>query len=115
VAARWFSALSAADVTTLSSVADVPFRAAGGTEVRSREDLKAMLKDLASELGRGGAADVRVYSGAGLRAALGRMPQGLDDGSGLLFAAASIEGGDTLVAALARRGQTYRVVGLARR
>jgi hypothetical protein len=43
------------------------------------------------------------------------MPQGLDDGSGLLFAAAPLADGDTLVAALARRGQAYRVVGLARR
>jgi hypothetical protein len=115
VATRWFSALASADVATLSSVADVPFRVSQTVQVRSREDLKAMLKDLSGEIGRLTAGDVRVYSSAGLRAALGRMPQGLDDGSGLLFAAAPLADGDTLVAALARRGQTYRVVGLARR
>lgn len=115
VATRWFSALSSGDLATLSSVADLPFRATQGAEVRSRDDLKAMLKDLSGEVGRTGMADVRVYSGAGLRAAIGRMPPGLDDGSGMLFAAVSLKDGDTLVAALARRGQTYRVVGLARR
>jgi TonB family protein len=115
VATRWFSALGSADVATLSSVADVPFRASQGIQVRSRDELKAMLKDLSGEIGRLAAGDVRLYSAAGLRAALGRMPQGLDDGSGLLFAAAPLADGDTLVAALARRGQSYRVVGLARR
>lgn len=115
VATRWFSALASADVATLSAVADVPFRVSQTVQVRSRDDLKAMLKDLSGEIGRLAAGDVRVYSSAGLRAALGRMPQGLDDGSGLLFAAAPLADGDTLVAALARRGQSYRVVGLARR
>jgi hypothetical protein len=97
------------------SLAVLPFRAAGSADLRGHSDLVPMLKDLAREIGRHGLGPVRVYTAAGVRAAVGRMPPGLDDGSGLLFAVSSAGDGDTLIAALGKRAGGYRVVALARR
>ena len=74
-----------------------------------------MLKDLATELGSQGLGGVQVLTAAGVRAAVGRLPTGLDDGSGLLFAVSTLHDGDALIAALARRGSSYRIVALVRR
>jgi TonB family protein len=115
VGARWFKALGAGDFAALADLADVPFRTTGGGTVKTRAELQTMLKDLATELGRKGLGDVQVLSGAGMRAALGRLPPGLDDGSGLVFAVSKLSEGDSLIAALAKRGNTYRVVALVRR
>jgi TonB family protein len=115
VGARWFAALAAGDVTAMAALAEVPFRTTGGGTVKTRAELQTMLKDLATELGRKGLGGVQVLSGAGVRAALGRLPPGLDDGSGLLFAVSTLREGDALIAGLAKRGNTYRVVALVRR
>jgi TonB family protein len=115
VANRFFAALARADVGTMTGLAEVPFRTTGGTPVKSKAELGPMLKDLASELGRQGPSSVQVLTGAGVRSAFGRLPPGLDDGSGLLFAVAPLRDGDALMAALAKRGSFYRVVALVRR
>ena len=115
VGARWFAALAAGDVTAMAALAEVPFRTTGGGTVKTRAELQTMLKDLTTELGRKGLGGVQVLSGAGVRAALGRLPPGLDDGSGLLFAVSTLREGDALIAGLAKRGNTYRVVALVRR
>src|SRR4029077_2167923 len=103
-AERFFGALAGANVATLAELADTPFRVTGGGTVRVRADLLPMLKDLAGEVGRRGVAAVRVYSAAGLRAALGKLPPGLDDGSGLSFGLCTLHDGDTLIVALSKRG-----------
>jgi TonB family protein len=115
VGARWFAALASGDVDAMAGLAEVPFRTTGGGSVKTRAELQPMLKDLATELGHKGLGGVQVLSGAGVRAALGRLPPGLDDGSGLLFATSSLRDGDVLIAALAKRGSSYRVVALVRR
>jgi TonB family protein len=115
VAARFFAALAGADVATMASLAELPFRTTGSGTVKTRAELQPMLKDLASELGRKGLGSVQVLTGAAVRASLGRLPPGLDDGSGLLFAISPLRDGDVLIAALAKRGGAYRVVALVRR
>ncbi len=115
VAARFFAGLAAGDVSTMTAFAEVPFRTTGGVSVKSKAELQPMLKDLAAELGRHGIGSVQVMTAAGVRSAFGKLPPGLDDGTGLLFAVAPLKDGDTLMAALAKRGAFYRVVALVRR
>ncbi len=115
VAGRFFGALAAGDTATMASLAEIPFRTTGGGTVKARADLQPMLKDLAAELGSKGLGGVQLLTGAGVRSAIGRLPTGLDDGSGLLFAVSTLHDGDALIAALARRGNSYRVVALVRR
>jgi TonB family protein len=114
-AERWFGALAGADVTTLAELADTPFRVTGGSSVRARNELLPMLKDLAGEVGKRGLGNVRLFSAAGLRATLGKLPPGVDDGSGLTFGLCTLQDGDTLIVALAKRGGSYRAVALVRR
>jgi TonB C terminal len=115
VAQRWFAALVAGDIATVSSLAEIPFRTTGGAPIRARADLVAMLKDLSGELSRKRPESVQVFTSAGIRGVLGRIPPGIDDGSGLLFALAPLPDGDSLLLALAKRGDSYKVVGLVRR
>jgi TonB family protein len=114
-AKKWFGALATGDVTTMTALAETPFRTTGGAVVKARGDLGPMLTDLATELGGRGVGDVQVFTAAGLRAVIGRLPPGLDDSSGLVFALAQPTGGDALIAALAKRGDSYRVVAFVRR
>jgi TonB family protein len=115
-AERFFGALAGGDAASLVALADVPFRVPGGTAVRARGDLAPMLKDLAGEVGRQGVGDVQIYSAAGLRSALGKLPPGLDDGSGnLAFGLCTLSDGGTLIVALAKRGGSYHAVALVRR
>jgi hypothetical protein len=99
----------------MTALSETPFRTTGGVVVKTKSDLSPMLKDLAAEVGRGGASGLQVLTGAGVRSAFGRLPPGLDDGSGLLFAVLPLHDGDALMAALAKRGAYYRVVALVRR
>ncbi len=99
----------------MASLAEILFRTTGGGTVKARADLQPMLKDLAAELGSKGLGGVQLLTGAGVRSAIGRLPTGLDDGAGLLFAGSTLHDGDALIAALARRGNSYRVVALVRR
>ena len=77
-----------------------------------------MLKGLVDESPAAGrAADsVQLLTAAGLRGAIGRLPPGLDDGSGaLLFAVARTAGNDVLILILLQRPEGWKVAGLARR
>ena len=114
-AGKFFAALAAGDAAAMAGLAEIPFRTTGGGNVKTRGELQPMLRDLATEVGHKGLGGVQVLTGAGVRAALGKLPPGLDDGSGLLFAVASLHDGDVLIAALAKRGVSYRVVALVRR
>jgi TonB family protein len=114
-AERWFGALAGANELTLAELSETPFRVSGGQAVRTRAELAPMLKDLAGEVGRRGLGAVEIFTAAGLRGMMGKLPPGLDDGSGLFFGLTALKDGDTLIVALAKRGPTYRAVALVRR
>ncbi|HVX95392.1 MAG TPA: energy transducer TonB [Polyangia bacterium] len=115
VATRFFSGLSRGDLGLMSGLSEVPFRTTGGGTVKTKAELGPMLKDLSSELGQKAVSSVQVMTAAGVRSMLGRLPPGLDDGTGLVFAVAVLPDGDALIASLAKRGAFYHVVALVRR
>ena len=118
VAERWFAALAAADTKALADMAALPFKTSA-KEVTKRATLAAMLADLVQEgSGPGARASkaAQVFTGASLRAALGKLPPHLDDGSGgQLYAIASSSAHDTLILILGQRGGLWKAVGLVRR
>jgi hypothetical protein len=113
VADRWFKALAKGDVSGLTAMATIPFKTSG-KDVSKRDVLAAMLKDLIRE--DVGTRSVQVFSTAGLRAAIGKLPPNVDDGTGgQLYALASGGHNDILILILAQRSGTWRPVGLVRR
>lgn len=113
VADRWFKALAKGDSATLSGMAVFPFKTSG-REVTKRDVLTAMLKDLIRE--GAGERSVQVFSAASLRAAIGKLPPNVDDGSGAqLYALASSGHSDVLILILAQRSGLWKPVGLVRR
>jgi outer membrane biosynthesis protein TonB len=113
VAERWFKALGKGDVAALTGMSVVPFKTSG-KDVTKRDVLSAMLKDLMRE--DVGTLSVQVFSTAGLRAAIGKLPPNVDDGTGgQLYALASGGHNDVLILILAQRGGSWKPVGLVRR
>jgi len=113
VAERWFKALSKGDIAGLAGMSVIPFKTSG-KDVTKRDVLTAMLKDLMRE--DVGARSVQVFSTAGLRAAIGKLPPNVDDGTGgQLYALASGDHNDALILILAQRGGAWKPVGLVRR
>ena len=113
VAERWFKALGKGDIAALTGMSVVPFKTSG-KDVTKRDVLSAMLKDLMRE--DVGTLSVQVFSTAGLRAAIGKLPPNVDDGTGgQLYALASGGHNDTLILILAQRGGSWKPVGLVRR
>jgi TonB family protein len=115
-AERWFGALAAGDAKTLAAMATLPFKT-GGKEVSKRAALETMLADLVQEGEGGRALGVQVFTAAGLRAAIGRLPPNLEDGGGaqLYAIAGATDARDPLVLILSQRGGLWRPVGLVRR
>jgi hypothetical protein len=76
-----------------------------------------MLKALVEESAAPGRtlSEVKLYSAAGLRAVIGRLPPGLEDGTSLLFALGETKGHDTLILMLEQNAGDWKVAGLARR
>jgi TonB family protein len=115
VAERWFKMLAAGDASTLAEMCALPFKTSG-KDVTKRSALTAMLTDLAGEEKRSRAPVVELYTTAGLRAAIGKLPANVDDGSGAqLYGLASNGPRDALILILAKRGGNWRPVGLVRR
>ena len=115
VAERWFKALAAGDAGVLASLAVLPFKTSS-KDVSKRAALTAMLNDLASEEKSPRARSLQLFTTASLRAALGKLPANVDDGSGTqLYALASNGPRDALILILAKRGSVWRPVGLVRR
>jgi TonB family protein len=113
VAERWFKALGKGDISALTGMSAVPFKTSG-KDVTKRDVLAAMLKDLMRE--DVGTLSVQVFSTAGLRAAIGKLPPNVDDGTGgQLYALASGGHNDMLILILAQRGGAWKPVGLVRR
>jgi TonB family protein len=113
VAAEWFAGLAAGKTPDLAAAASLPFKTTG-RDVTTRATLTAMLSDLARE-GVGGGGEVQVLTAAGLRAAIGKLPPNLDDGSGQLYAISAAGAHDALILILSQRGGLWRVSGLVRR
>jgi TonB family protein len=113
-ALRWFTALAAGDTTHLVGMAALPFKTSG-KEVSKKDDLSAMLADLASE-GVHRPESVQLVTAAGLRAAIGKLPPSLDDtGSGQLYSAVELGSDQMLILILGQRGGYWRPVGMVRR
>jgi TonB family protein len=115
VAERWFKALASGDASALASLAVLPFKTAG-KDVSKRATLTAMLTDLVGEEKASAARSLQLFTTAGLRAAIGKLPANVDDGSGTqLYALASSGPRDALILILAKRGTEWKPVGLVRR
>jgi len=115
VAERWFKALASGDAAALSTMAVLPFKTTA-KDVTKKGALAAMLTDLVGEEKTSQARGVELYTTAGLRGAIGKLPANVDDGSGeQLFALASNGPRDALILILAKRGSVWRPVGLVRR
>jgi outer membrane biosynthesis protein TonB len=113
-ALRWFTALAAGDTTRLMEMAALPFKS-NGKEVGKKADLSAMLADVASE-GVHPPRSVQLVTAARLRAAIGKLPESLDDsGSGQLYAAIEVGSNDMLILILGQRAGVWRPVGMVRR
>ena len=90
----------------------LPFKTSG-KDVTKRAALAAMLSDLAGEEKAARAPAVEVYTTAGLRAAIGKLPANVDDGSGnQLYALASNSPRDALILILSKRTGDWRPIGL---
>jgi TonB family protein len=114
-AERWFAALAAGDTNALAGMASLPFKTSG-KEVAKKAQLAAMLADLVEETKGGRAHAVQVFTAGGLRAALGKLPPNLEDGSGSqLYAVASTDPHDALILVLGQRAGGWYPIGLVRR
>jgi len=113
-ALRWFTALAAGDTSHLLEMAALPFKT-NGKDVSKKDDLSAMLADLASE-GIRRPKSVQLVTAARLRAAIGKLPPSLDDtGSGQLYSAVEMGSDQMLILILGQRGGAWRPVGMVRR
>jgi TonB family protein len=114
-AQRWFAALAAGDTNALAAMASLPFKTSG-KEVSKKAQLTAMLADLVEETRGARSQAVQVFTAAGLRAALGKLPPNLEDGSGgQLYAVASSDPHDALILVLGQRAGGWYPIGLVRR
>ncbi len=115
VAEKWFKALADGDAAALTSLAVLPFKTSG-KDVSKRPALTAMFTDLVGEEKAPGGRTLQLFTTAGLRAAIGKLPANVDDGSGTqLYALASNGSRDTLILILSKRGTDWKPVGLVRR
>jgi TonB family protein len=114
VAKHWFAALAAGNASSLADTASFPFKTSD-KDVTSRASLSAMLGELASE-GTPKADSVQIFTVAGLRAAIGKLPPNLDDSNGAhLYAVASNGPQDTLILVLSEQPGGWKASGLVRR
>ena len=115
IAAAWFKALAAGDAAALAAMSALPFKTSG-KDVTVRSALTAMFNDLAGEEKASAAPAVDVYTTAGLRAAIGKLPANVDDGTGgQLYGLASSGPREALILILAKRAGNWRPIGLVRR
>ncbi|MEA2699489.1 MAG: hypothetical protein QOI66_3760 [Myxococcales bacterium] len=114
-AEAWFAALARGDLNAMLTGASYPFRSSGGVAASTRDQLASMLAPLVEESSRHGGGAVEVHTAASLRGVLGRLPPGIDDGSGLLFAAGTLSKSETLILVLAPKPEGWSAAGLFRR
>ncbi|HVR64880.1 MAG TPA: hypothetical protein VMU50_23445 [Polyangia bacterium] len=116
-AEEWFAALARGDVDAMTRAASYPFRSGNGVAASSREQLAPMLSALVDESARRAGDGVQIHSAASLRGLVGRLPPGLDDSTGLLFAVSKTSPSEMLVLVLAPKTDApgWNVTGLVRR
>ena len=115
IAASWFKALAAGDAAALAAMSALPFKTSG-KDVTKRSALSAMFSDLAGEEKASAAPTVDIYTTAGLRAAIGKLPANVDDGTGgQLYGLASNGPREALILILAKQAGNWRPIGLVRR
>jgi hypothetical protein len=114
VAASFFAAFARGDVSGMLAGAGYPFRSLSGVAASDRGELQGMLKGLVDESSSRSLRRLEVHTSAGIRRALGRLPPGLDDGSGLLFALAET-GEATYILLISPHSGGWRATGLFRR
>src|SRR5215471_1131492 len=115
VAEHWFKALAGGNAAAMAAMAALPFKTSG-KDVTKKAALTAMLSDLAGEEKSSRPPSVDIYTTAGLRAAIGKLPANVDDGSGeQLYALAATGPRDALILILAKRDGDWKPVGLVRR
>ncbi len=114
LANAWFAAFVRGDVDGMTERATYPFRSTAGVAAKSRDELARMLKNLVAETPGRAAAPVSLETAASLRKLIGKLPPGLDDGSGGLFAVTRVDG-DMMILLLAKTSPGWRATGLIRR
>lgn len=113
VARAWFASYTRGDVDGLTASAVFPFRTSLNAAVKSRDELSDLLRGLLAESPHRSIGNLSVDTGGGLRRQIGKLPGGLDDGSGALFALAQADG-DTLVLILKKTQRGWQPQGLIR-
>jgi len=114
IADRWFAALAKGDTAAMADTAAYPFKTGAGV-VKTRAQLLSMLADLTSEASQHRPRSPQIFTSAGARSAIGRLPPGLDEGGGTLFAVSAVDDHDALILVLAQRTGGWKTVGLVRR
>ncbi|HEY2903183.1 MAG TPA: TonB family protein [Polyangia bacterium] len=115
-AEAWFAALGRGDVAAMAGAASFPFRSTGGVAASSREQLTSMLTSLVDESSRRSGDSVQIHTGASLRGVLGKLPTGIDDDTGGLFAVSALSKTETLILVLSQKPNGgWSVSGLVRR
>jgi len=116
LAQSWFAAFGRGDVSAMLAPAIFPFRSSNGNAASKRGDLQSMLRGLVDEGTEESRAvsSVQLVTAAGLRGIIGKLPPGIDDGSGALFAVGRA-GNDSLILILVRKPEGWKVGGLVRR
>ncbi len=114
LARAWFAAYVRGDVTAMTQRAAFPFRSTAGIVAKDGNGLGQMLRSLVAETPNRPTGTVTIETAAGLRKLVGKLPPGLDDGSGALFAVARTDG-DTMILLLTRTNKGWKVNGLVRR
>ncbi len=117
VAERWFAAYARADVPAMVKEAAFPFGTGMGAIAKNPRELTTLFADLVAEAsGKRVVRAVEIYSVAGARGRLGKLPPGVAASGAALFATGHV-GGDSFVLALVKRTPTgpWRAIGLARR
>jgi TonB family protein len=115
-AEAWFAALGRGDVAAMAGAASFPFRSTGGVAASSREQLTAMLTSLVDESSRRSGDSVQIHTGASLRGILGKLPPGIDDNTGGLFAVSALSKTEMLILVLSQKTNGgWNVSGLVRR
>ena len=111
VAERWLAAFQKADAAWLVGASGVPFTAGGKTVADSKAELRAFYRELLSE-GAAQSQAMQLYTPAGIRGRLGRLPPGGDDDD-MVFAYIDLRGED-MILILAPTDDGWRIVGVAR-
>jgi len=114
LARAWFSAFVRGDVGAMTSRSTFPFRSAAGVAAKNRAELAQMLTNLVAETSVRRSWPVSVETAAGLRKLIGKLPPGLDDGSGTLFAVTRVDS-DTVILLLSQTSTGWKATGLIRR